>query len=243
VVPVRMAGEAVTTSLHDDASRNGHGSKVGWRPRADDATARRDRLPVARRPRRPVAIAAGVLVLAASSALGGALALRGDKAAAVLTLARPVTAGQTLAANDLAVAHLSGSGVHGIAASYANALVGETAQANLPAGTLLTAQMVSPSSVPGTGQQVVAVAMKPGAFPPELLAGRAVSVLEVSPANGGSGLAPTVLVPSARVLNLRADPSTGVTVVSLVVDASRALAVAQASASGGVSLSLLPVGR
>jgi hypothetical protein len=238
-----MTGEAVTTSLHEQTSSNGHRSKVGWRPRSGDSAASRDRLPVARRPRRPVAIAAGVLVLAASSALGGALALRGDKTAAVLTLARPVTAGQTLTADDLAVAHLSGSGVHGIASSYANALVGETAQANLPAGTLLTAPMLSPSSVPGTGQQVVAVALKPGAFPPELAAGRSVSVLQVSPANGGSGLAPTVLVPSARVLNVQPDSSTAVTVVSLVVDASRALAVAQASASSGVSLSLLPVGR
>jgi hypothetical protein len=39
------------------------------------------------------------------------------------------------------------------------------------------------------------------------------------------------------------EASTGVTVVSLVVDASQALAVAQASATGAVSLSLLPVGR
>ncbi len=198
---------------------------------------------MARRPRRPLAIAVGVVVLAASSALGGALALRGEHRVALLTLARPVTAGQTLTAGDLAVAHLAGSGVHGIAASYAGQLVGETVEANLPAGTLLTAQMLTPSSLPGAGQQLVAVAVKPGGFPPSLQPGRSVSVLQVSPANGGSGVRPTVLVPTARVLQVEHDAGTGVTVVSLVVDASQALAVAQASVAGAVSLSLLPVGR
>jgi hypothetical protein len=199
-------------------------------------------LPVARRPRRPLAIAGGAVVLAASAALGGALAVQGDHRVAVLTLARPVAAGQTVSADDLAIAHLSGSGVHGIAASYASQLVGETAQANLPAGTLLTAQMLSPSSVPASGQQLVAVALKPGAFPPSLVPGRKVSVLQVGTANGGS-LRPTVLVPSARVLQVEPDSATGVTVVSLVVDGPLALAVAQASASGAVSLSVLPVGQ
>lgn len=181
-------------------------------------------------------------VLVASAALGGALALQGHKTFAVLTLARPVAAGQALTAADLSVAHLSGTGVHGIAASAANELIGETAQADLPAGTLLTPAMVSSVSVPGAGQQVVAVAVKAGAFPPDLVAGRAVSVLQVSPANGGGGASPTVLVPSAQVLLVQPDPATGVTVVSLVVDASRALAVAQASATGAVSLSVLPSG-
>jgi hypothetical protein len=190
-----------------------------------------------------MAIAVGALVLAASSALGGALALQGDHRVAVLTLAHPVSAGQVLTADDLAVAHLSGSGVHGIAATYAGELVGQTAQANLPAGTLLTAPMFSPSPLPGAGQQLVAVALKPGAFPPSLAAGGSVSVLQVSPANGGGGMTPSVLVPSARVLQVQPDPATGVTVVSLVVDSSHALAVAQASAAGAVSLSLLPVGK
>jgi Flp pilus assembly protein CpaB len=182
-------------------------------------------------------------VLAASGALGGALALQGSHTVAVLTLARPVTAGQALTADDLSIAHLSGSGVHGIAAAYAQELVGETARASLPAGTLLTPQMLSTSSVPAAGQQVVAVALKPGAFPPELLPGGSVSVLQVTAANGAAGGGPSVLVPSARVLRVEPDTASGVTVVSLVVDGSRALAVAQASAAGEVSLSLLPVGR
>jgi len=236
-------GEVVTKSLQEHSPGNGHRTRPGWRPSNGGAPGRQDRLPVTRRPRRPLAIAVGVVVLAASSALGGALALRGEHRVALLTLARPVTAGQTLTARDLAVAHLAGSGVHGIAASYANQLVGETVEANLPAGTLLTAQMLTPSSLPGAGQQLVAVAVKPGAFPPSLQAGRSVSVLQVSSANGGSGTRPTVLVPSARVLQVQPEASTGVTVVSLVVDASQALAVAQASATGAVSLSLLPVGR
>src|SRR5260221_6839132 len=103
-IPVRTTGEAVTTSLQQQATSNGHQSRTGWRPRTGNTTDQRDRLPIARRPRRPVAVAAGVLVLVASAALGGALTLRGNKTTAVLTLARPVTAGQALTVDDLGVA-------------------------------------------------------------------------------------------------------------------------------------------
>ena len=228
----------MTTSVQEDISPNGHGPKAPARLRPSVQV--RDRLPVPRRPRRPLAVTAGVLVLAASAALGGTLALGNGKTVSVLTLARPVTAGVALTAADLSVAQLSGSGVHAIAAADANRVIGETTQADLPAGTLLTTSMLSASTSPSSGQQVVAVAVKPGAFPPELAAGGLVSVLQVAPANGG-GLAPTVLVPSARVLRVEPDAQSGVTVVSLVVNDSRALAVAQASASGAVSLTLLPV--
>lgn len=227
----------MTTSLQEEASANGHGPKTKARPRS--STQIRDRLPQPRRPRRPLAVTAGVVVVAASAALGGALATSNGNTVAVLTLAHPVTAGVAITSADLSVAHLSGSGVHGIAAADAGQVIGETTQANLPAGTLLTTSMLAASSLPGPGQQVVAVAVKPGAFPPELVAGGLVSVLQVTPASGG-GFGPQVLVPSARVLRVEPDSASGVTVVSLVIDEARALAVAQASASGAVSLSLLP---
>jgi hypothetical protein len=51
-----------------------------------------------------------------------------------------------------------------------------------------------------------------------------------------------VLVTRAPVLGVRSDAASGLTVVSLVVNGSRALAVAQASAVNAVSLALLPVG-
>ena len=232
----------MTTTVQGSGSANGEARAAGrWlRPGAGAAGA--DRLPVARRQRRPLTIAAGVLVLAVSGAVGGAVAVSGDHAVAVLTLTRPVSAGQVLSNADLGTAHISGSGVHGMAASAANGVVGQTVLANLPAGTLLTAQMLTASSVPASGQQVVAVALKPGAFPPDLQAGRAVSVLQVAPPSGGSSVAPGVLVARAPVLGVRSDTASGLTVVSLVVNGSRALAVAQASAAGAVSLGLLPVG-
>jgi hypothetical protein len=189
-----------------------------------------------------MAVATGAVVLLASAALGGALATSGDHSVAVLTLARPVHAGQALSSADLGVGHISGTGVHGVAASYAGRLVGQTALANLPAGTLLTPQMLSPSSVPAAGQEVVAVALKAGAFPPDLMPGRSVSVQQVVPANGGGQLSPAVLVPRATVLRVDRDAASGITVVSLVVDSDHALAVSQASASGAVSLALLPAG-
>lgn len=201
-----------------------------------------DRLPVARRPRRPLAIAAGAFLVIGSAAVGGALATRSNPPSAVLVLARPVAAGHLIGVEDVSVAHLSGSGVQGIAASSEASIIGQTAQANLPAGTLLNASMLTAAAVPGAGQQVVAVAVKAGAFPPELAAGRSVSVLQVSSSSGTASGPPAVLVAAARVLHVVPDASTGATVVSLLVDAPHALAVSEASAVGGVSLALLPVG-
>ena len=232
----------MTTSVQDATASNGHRPAAGRRS-AGPTTGLPTRLPVPQRPRRPFAVAVGAVVLLASSALGAAVATRGDHTVAVLTLARPVTAGQVLSSGDLTVAHISGSGVHGIAAAYAGRLVGQSALANLPAGTLLTPQMLTASSVPAAGQEVVAVALKAGSFPPDLLPGRAVVVQQVAPANGGGQLSPAVLVGRAMVLRLERDAASGVTVVSLVVDADRALAVSQASASGAVSLALLPAGK
>ncbi len=182
-----------------------------------------------------------MLLVLGSAAVGGALALRSSPPSAVLVLAHPVAAGQVIGRDDLAIAHVSGSGVHGIAASSVSEVVGETAQSNLPAGTMLTGPMLSTIAVPGAGQQVVAVALKEGAFPPELVAGRAVSVMQVPAAGSSSTTSAAVLVPSARVLTLTPDASTGVTVISLLVDNAHALAVSQASALGAVSLSVLPV--
>jgi hypothetical protein len=49
-------------------------------------------------------------------------------------------------------------------------------------------------------------------------------------------------VPSAQVVDVRTDPSSGQTLLSVVVSDSLAAAVAQASAAGQLAVTLLPVG-
>jgi hypothetical protein len=198
-----------------------------------------ERLPVARRRRRPVPAAAGALLLLVCAYVGAQLALHGQPETELVTLVRRVPAGQALTAADLGTTRLSGGGVHGFAASSLQALVGRRTAVNLPAGTLLSNAVLTDAAVPAPGQQVLALALKPGAFPPGLQPGQAVGVLQV-PAPNSTSLAPQVLAGRARVVSVDADSGSGVTVVSLALDNARVLDVAHAAAAGAVALSLLP---
>lgn len=204
---------------------------------------RAERLPRVRRPRRPGLLALGLLLVVGSAAVTGSLLARSGSTVPVLTLARPVAAGQRLAAADLAVARLGGSGLHAVPENDRDRVVGMTAVASLPAGTLLTGPMVTARPVPGPGEALVGLALKAGALPgAEVAPGRNVSVLRLpAPAGAGAGdPAGTVLVPSALVVSVRTDPGTGAVLVSLVVPADRALPVSAAGAAGLAALAVLP---
>lgn len=196
---------------------------------------------VRRKPNRTLLVAGGVAALAAAL-LGAKLAAGADRSVGVLVLARPVAAGQQFSAADLTVAHLSGSGIHAVAATATRLVIGETATSTLPAGTLLTGSMMTRTSVPGPGQEVLAVALKAGEFPPALTSGASVSVLRTANAASATGVAPQVLVRSAEVLAVDADPASATTVVSLVVGQTDALPVAGAASAGQISLAIVAPG-
>jgi hypothetical protein len=65
-------------------------------------------------------------------------------------------------------------------------------------------------------------------------------VLVASDASHG-GTGGSLLVPSARVVGVRSDPTGGTTVLSVEVPADAAPAVAQAVAAGSLAVTLLPV--
>lgn len=201
-----------------------------------------DRLPNSGRRRHPVQVTAGALLLLVCAVVGAQLALHGQPRSEVVTLVRPVAAGQALTAADLGTTRLSGGGVHAFDRSTMRALVGRRSAVSLPAGSLLSSALLVDASVPGPGQQVLGMALKAGAFPPGLEAGQAVGVLQVPPGAGGSGFAPAVLAGRARVVSVRTDPGSGVTVVSLALDNARVLDVARAAAAGAVVLTALPTG-
>lgn len=200
-----------------------------------------ERLPRSRRQRRPALMAVGVLLVALCAAVSASLVARSDRTAAVLALARAVPAGHVLAASDVRVARVSGTGVRAMAASSAGAVVGETVTSSLPAGTLLVAGMVRAAPVPAVGAQVVAVAVKGGLVPAGVAAGRAVALVSVSSDAGRSGTPSGQLVASARVVAVQSDPETTGSVLSVVVANAVAPQVAQASAAGELAVTLLPV--
>lgn len=202
-----------------------------------------ERLPRMRRPRRPALAAGGVALVALCGVTSAALATAGDQQVQVLTLAHDVQYGQTLTADDLRVARISGSGVQALSAAGLSNVVGQTVTASLPAGTLLNDSMLSSAPLPAGGLQLVAVAVKPGGVPEQAAPGRVVSLLRIpSPTAGDSkGATATVLVAQARLASITKDDATGLQILSVEVPQAAALAVAQASAAGAIAITLLPV--
>jgi hypothetical protein len=160
----------------------------------------------------------------------------------VLVVAQPVAAGQVLTATDVRAARVStGSGLDVVLASDEATIVGRRAAVALIPGSLLTtAEVGSPPPV-GSGFDVVAVGLKPGAYPPELAAGDRVQVVPVtSTSAGGTGTASVTSGSpiGATVLSVDAASSDSdtPTVFSLQVTTGDADEVASLAAAGQASL-------
>lgn len=230
-------------SMHGLSGRDGAGTATALPPRTSSPfTQLAERLPRSGRQRRPGMVAAGVVVIAGCATVAAALAVRSDHRVAVLAVARPVSAGQTVGEADLRVARISGSGVSAMAAASLSSVVGETATSSLAPGTLLEPSMLTRQPLPAPGAEVVAVAVKSAQVPAGLAAGRRVSLVQVAASGGRSGAgADPVMVASAPVVALRTEGSGDVTVLSVQVPAEVAPAVAQSAAAGTLAVTLLPV--
>jgi SAF domain len=195
------------------------------------------------RPSIPHLLAGVLLVLAC--AVGGVLwsSAAGDRQQ-VLALARPVSVGQMLSPADLREVSIAVEpGMSTVAASQASAVAGRTMATSLPAGSLLTSDMLGTALVPGEGQAITALALKPGMFPPALAPGaRVVVVSAPGLATGPSGAFVSPSVPGtwqAIVTGVTARADDQVTVVSLQLAEAAARQVAAAPA-GQLSLVMLP---
>ena len=230
-------------SLDAMTGRNGAGTTAVPPPRASSPLQQlSERLPRGRRQRRPGMVAAGVVLVGGFASVAAGLVARADHAVAVLAVARPVSAGQVLTADDVRIAHISGSGVSALSAASLSTVGGETATSSLAPGTLLTNAMLTRAAVPSSGSQVVAVAEKSTLVPVGVVAGRYVSLVQVPVGQSRSGAeSGAVLVDRALVVGVRTDPTGGVVVLSVQVPATSAPAVAQAVAAGGLAVTLLPV--
>jgi hypothetical protein len=210
--------------------------RTGARWRTSDGNGSAPRLPGRRRS--PAHLGLGALLVVVC-ALGFAVAAgRMDHRSSVLALARPVTVGQSLTASDLrAVPVSAGSGVDSVPAAESGSVVGRSMAVSLPAGALLTRAELGTASVPGAGEAIVALAVKPGQFPPDLAAGAHVHLVPT----GGTGqqtAAPTT-VPAAgwvaTVTGVQALASGQGSVVTVLMAQADSLRVA-ALGSGLVSV-------
>jgi hypothetical protein len=158
-----------------------------------------------------------------------------DHRVAVIALAQNVTAGHQLTADDLVVVEVSTSpGLSIVPALQESSMVGRTVATNLFAGGLLVpAELGSPVSVQ-TGDAVVAVDVHQGSVPSTLQPGSHVRVVDTAAGSGGR------VVGQATVLSIAGPDASGGVSVSLVATAAAAPPIATASATGDVSLVVVP---
>jgi hypothetical protein len=201
--------------------------------------------------RRSVPLAAGGVVLVVACALVFAEGwLQAGHRQPVLALAQPVAAGQVITAADLETVRVSVAGpVSLVPASRQAEVVGSTAAVSLPAGSLLAGSDIG-TPPPVKGQVRLGIALKPGAYPPDLAAGQDVDVLATPAAaasgSSSSGAAPAALpVGEAVVLSVSPAAATGGsgdTVVEIQVPADAMPQVAAANAAGQIALATIPAG-
>lgn len=203
------------------------------------------RLRGGRRRRIPYLVLGVLLVLACASGFVVISAEFGNRLP-VLALARPVTVGQVLTAQDLRQVNVAvDPEVSVVDAAQADSLVGKRMSTSLPAGALLSTADVGGTAVPTEGQAIAALALKAGQFPPEISPGTHVSLVFVPRRTGVAFVDPPSLDASlawpAVVVDVLTSPNEQATVVSVQMaeDIARQVAAVQA---GQLALVMLASG-
>lgn len=195
----------------------------------------RPRLGASRRRIHVPAVLGGTLLIVGCALAFGLVADGLSERQAVLVLARPVDRGTVLSDAHIAVAQVAAdAGVQVTPQAARDRLVGRTLLTPLPAGAVLTPELVGPSAVDlGEGTRTVGLALEAGGYPTSSLApGDLVGVV----ATEGAG---TMLDDRATVLAVEPVIEGAATLlVTVVVRADAATAVSAAAARDGVRLVL-----
>ncbi len=197
-------------------------------------------LAAVRRRRQLPLIVAGVVLVVGSALAFATAELRLAGADQVLVVGRSLPAGHLLARGDLGVVRLrTAAGVASLPASAAPALLGRPLAVPVVSGALLSAGEVGTGHGLPAGMDVVALALRPGQFPPSLASGDSVVVVDTGvPSAAGTAVA-AATGPAATVTAL--DPTTAAdatTVVSVQLSQADAAALARLGAAGRAALVL-----
>lgn len=209
--------------------------------------------------RRGVIISLLVVLVGGLIAFGAGQVL--TKHTNVIAVAKDVPVGATITDDDLTTASVvKDPNLSPISAGERSKIVGMVAQVGLVKGTLLTRGQVGTSSGFTAGQQLVALALKPGQFPAlGLTAGQKVLIVATPGQNGAAASSPSTASgspsggssPSGSTAGIDgtvvdvggASAATQVTVVDVKVSSADGVRVAQLASTGNVALILLPAGR
>jgi hypothetical protein len=199
-----------------------------------------------RRGRRWSLVAVGGLVAIGCVLVFSFVSVHLDDRVAVLSVARPVPAGDTITSADLRTVKAADASRLGLVrVSDTDRVVGRQAAVPLVAGMLLTAGLVGDTAFPPAGEMAASVSVKPGQFPTALAAGAHVAVFLVSPSTTGATAPPSgtgELTRFAAVVTSvsQSGDGQGSTVVGLLVPDAYAAGLAAAPADGVVLMQTSP---
>ncbi|WP_349637110.1 SAF domain-containing protein [Streptomyces sp. RerS4] len=189
------------------------------------------------------------MLIAAGGLSGALLFTASGQRSAVLVVTRDVPVGAAITAADLAPASLAlDPAVKAVPVARKAGMVGQRAAVALKAGSLLSPDQVTATSLVKAGEQLVGVALKPSQLPAsKLSAGQKVLIVSTpdpaQPAAPPSGKPGEVAVPAvpktlaATVVAVGvAAPATGVVVVDVAVPAADGPTLAARVATGAVAL-------
>jgi hypothetical protein len=203
-----------------------------------EASTRVPQVPLRAR-RRAWLLVAGLLAMVVCAGAFTLVYLGADARVQVLSAARPLAVGQTIAAGDLQVVRIvPDTGMALLPATDASQVIGRSVAVPVVAGTLLSEAQLGPVEWPPAGQAVAALPVKPGRLPAGLAAGSPVLVVAVAqdPLLGSDPPVEMAPIPATVVAVAEGVDGTGTAVVTLLL--AHADAVAVAGSAGDLALVL-----
>lgn len=202
-------------------------------PRASAARARPPRL------RRRGLFVGGLTLVALAGVAGTALWNSTTDTHAVLALSESVMRGEEITEESLTVANITlDSSLDPISVDDLDQVVGQHAASDVPAGTILTQGALTSELVPGSGEELVGLAVTPNQFPVErLLAGDTVRVVDTpreqdDPPEGEPSST------TATVVSVGPLDQTGRRVVDVIVEEGEGPQLAARAATGRIAIVL-----
>jgi SAF domain-containing protein len=174
--------------------------------------------------------------------------MRASHSQQVVAVANTIHAGQTVSGGDLELVDMnSDSELRTIPASQESTVVGQIAQLDIAAGSIVTPDSFGQGSIPAKGQAVVGLSLTPAQMPASsITVGDQVSLVAVGDDNSATfsqdtaTIDGTVVAVSAPNVSGSAgvDPQTGNSVVDVSVPTDTAGGLAAKAANGKVALVL-----
>lgn len=201
------------------------------------------------RQRRPGRVAAGVVILVIGALGAYMFARSAGTNQPVLAIASTVTAGHRITDADLETVRVNaGSGLAPIPVDQRYSVVGKYAKVELVDGTLLNAGQLTDEAVPGDGQQLVGLELKPAQLPSRALRPGEPVLLAITsdPRNvtldgkgAEAGTLPQPPTLAAIVAGVGAAAPDGRVVVDVVVPEAKGPGLLERASQGRVAIALV----